>query len=210
MISFVAAALLLLALPGPAVIYIVTRSATQGRSAGIASVLGVASGGLVHVLASVAGLSLLVARSATAMQYLRYAGAFYLFYLGVQKLREAHTPADNAQLPPPVFDAKSFWRIYRDGFVVNILNPKTALFFLAFLPQFIDPAAPAARQVLVLGVLFVSMAVITDSCWAFAASSITSRVKSRFALGGRTAAYSAAAVYMGLAATTVFTGRRAK
>ncbi len=209
MVSFIAAALLLLAMPGPAVIYIVTRSATQGRSAGIASVLGVASGGLVHVLASVAGLSLLVARSATAMQYLRYGGALYLFFLGVQKLREAHTPAD-PQLPPPVFDAKSFWRIYRDGFLVNILNPKTALFFLAFLPQFIDPAAPAARQALVLGVLFVSLAVITDSCWAFAASSITSRVKSRFSLGRKTAAYSAAAVYMGLAATTVMTGRRAK
>ncbi|HJQ36815.1 MAG TPA: LysE family translocator [Thermoanaerobaculia bacterium] len=205
MVSFIAAALLLLAMPGPAVLYIVTRSATQGRTAGIASVLGVASGGLVHVLASVAGLSLLVARSATAMQYLRYGGALYLFYLGVQKLREAHAPDRQECLSST---ASSFWRIYRDGFVVNILNPKTALFFLAFLPQFIDPAAPAARQVLVLGMLFVTMAVITDSCWAFAASSITNRVKSRFALGRRTAAYSAAAVYMGLAATAVVTGQK--
>jgi threonine/homoserine/homoserine lactone efflux protein len=205
-ISFIVAALILLAMPGPAVIYIVTRSATQGRRAGVASVLGIASGGLVHVIASVAGLSLLLARSAAAMQYLRFAGALYLLYLGVQKIREARlSPATEAA---PVPAAVSFWRIYRDGFVVNILNPKTALFFLAFLPQFVRPDAPATKQLLMLGMTFISLAVMTDSCWALAATSLTNRIRGRLQFGRRAASYSAAAVYFGLATAAVVTGRR--
>jgi threonine/homoserine/homoserine lactone efflux protein len=206
LLPFIAAALALLIMPGPAVMYIVTRSATQGRAAGIASVLGIASGGLVHVIASVAGLSLLIARSAVAVQYLRIGGAIYLAWLGVQKLREAtaETSAETPALAP-----RSNWQIYRDGVIVNVLNPKTALFFVAFLPQFVDAGRPVTPQLLLLGMTFITLAVITDACWAIAAATVSSRLAKRRTIGTRLSAYAAAAVYFGLAATAMVTNRRA-
>src|SRR6202050_5762037 len=132
---FCVAAILLLLTPGPAVLYIVARSVEQGRIAGLASVCGITTGTLVHVLAAALGLSALLASSALAFAAVKYAGAGYLIYIGARRiLRRTGAAAERIQLP-----RRSLGRLYRDGFVVNLLNPKTALFFLAFLPQFVDP-----------------------------------------------------------------------
>jgi threonine/homoserine/homoserine lactone efflux protein len=127
---FAVAAMVLLLTPGPAVLYIVSRSVEQGRIAGLASVCGITTGTLVHVLAAALGLSALLASSALAFAVVKYAGAGYLIYIGVRQiLSRADTVATQLELP-----RRSLGRLYRDGFVVNLLNPKTALFFLALLP----------------------------------------------------------------------------
>jgi threonine/homoserine/homoserine lactone efflux protein len=165
---FLAAAVALTVTPGPAVLYIVTRSVSQGRAAGIVSCLGVATGGLVHVLAATLGLSALLATSAAAFKLVKYAGAAYLVWLGIRKLKQPSTLDPSAVVP-----MHSLLRVYRDGAVVNILNPKTALFFLAFLPQFVIPSRGAVGvQFALLGSLFVSTAVCTDVMWALLASSV--------------------------------------
>jgi threonine/homoserine/homoserine lactone efflux protein len=164
---FAAAALLLALTPGPAVLYIVARSLSQGRAAGVASCLGIALGGTFHVLAAALGLSALLATSALAFDLVRYAGAAYLVWLGFQKLRQAPgaTPAGTAE-------RRSLRRVFRDGVVVNVLNPKTALFFLAFLPQFVAPSrGDVSLQLAALGALFVLIALSSDLSWALLASS---------------------------------------
>src|ERR1700685_4331016 len=163
---FAVAATLLLLTPGPAVLYIVARSVEQGRIAGLASVFGITAGTLVHVLASTLGLSALLASSALAFAVVKYAGAGYLIYMGLRRiLRRTDQPVSPSTLP-----RRSLGKLYRDGFIVNLLNPKTALFFLAFLPQFVDPARGAAAfQVAFLGLLFVFMSLISDSLYALAA-----------------------------------------
>jgi threonine/homoserine/homoserine lactone efflux protein len=134
---FVVAAILLLLTPGPAVLYIVARSVEQGRIAGLASVCGITTGTLVHVLAAALGLSALLASSALAFAAVKWAGAAYLIYIGVRRIL-SRSVAVPMELP-----RRSLGRLYRDGVVVNLLNPKTALFFFAFLPQFVDPARGA-------------------------------------------------------------------
>jgi threonine/homoserine/homoserine lactone efflux protein len=173
LLLFAAASLALLAVPGPAVLFIVARSLEQGRGAGMASVLGVHAGTLVHVAAAAAGVSALVASSATAFAVVKYAGAAYLIALGVQRLRR-RTPDDPLAAAP----AEPRRRLARQGFVVNVLNPKTAVFFLAFLPQFVAPGAgPVALQVTVLGLTFVALGLVTDGLWALAAGSAGARVR---------------------------------
>src|SRR5919108_1115352 len=143
---FVAAALLLLITPGPAVLYIVARSVDQGRRAGLVSMLGVHAGTLVHIAGAAAGLSAVLMASATAFSVVKYLGAAYLIYLGVRRLRD-RSVATAATTAPRAVDLR---RAFVDGFVVNLLNPKTALFFLAFLPQFVDVARGAVgAQILV-------------------------------------------------------------
>jgi threonine/homoserine/homoserine lactone efflux protein len=163
---FALAALLLAVTPGPAVLYIVTRSVSQGRTAGVVSCLGIAVGGTFHVLAAALGLSALLATSALAFDLVRYAGAAYLLVLGLQKLRgSAGPPAAEAT------EALSLSRVFRDGVVVNVLNPKTALFFLAFLPQFVAPSrGHVSLQLAFLGVVFVLIALGSDLTWALVAS----------------------------------------
>jgi threonine/homoserine/homoserine lactone efflux protein len=163
---FVAAALVLAVTPGPAVLYIVTRSVSQGRLAGVVSCLGVAVGGMVHVVGAAVGLSAVLATSALAFNLVKYAGAAYLVWLGIQKLRRARQPdADGTAAPHPLL------RIFREGVVVNVLNPKTALFFLAFLPQFVAPSKGSVPlQCAALGGLFVLIALCTDASWSLAAS----------------------------------------
>src|SRR4051812_39799672 len=151
---FCVAALALLAIPGPAVLYIVVQSAEQGRRAGLASVAGIHVGSLVHVVAATAGLSALIVTSAVAFGAVKYAGAAYLIYLGVRKLRERTSEVELERRRDPL--RRSFFR----GIVVNVLNPKTALFFLAFLPQFVDADRGSVwSQVLVLGLLFVALGI---------------------------------------------------
>lgn len=168
---FLAASALLVAIPGPAVAYIVTRAVAQGRTAGIVSALGIEAGALVHVAAAVGGLSALVASSAAAFAVVKYAGAAYLVVLGVQKLRGSGDEAFADVAPEPR------GRLFRRGIVVNVLNPKVTVFFVAFLPQFVDPDAPVAPQVALLGVLFVAVATVLDCGWALAAGTLGARLR---------------------------------
>ncbi len=162
---FTGAALVLLLIPGPAVLYIVGRSLEQGRRAGIVSDLGIHTATLVHVTAAALGLSAILASSALAVGVIKYAGAAYLIWLGLRKLFGRDNGGQALSLKPA-----GYRRLYRDGFVVNLLNPKTALSFLAFLPQFVDPArGHVASQVAVLGLIFTGVGLVTDGCYAIAA-----------------------------------------
>jgi len=173
-LAFAGAAIALIVVPGPSVLYIVGRSVSQGRSHGLISALGVATGVLFHTAAAALGVSVVVARSAVAFSLLKYAGAAYLIYLGVQKLRRPSTLTTALENQNPL----SMRRTYVQGLVVNILNPKTALFFLALLPQFVDPdRGPAAPQVVALGLLFAVLALMSDSTWALVASSVAGRLR---------------------------------
>jgi threonine/homoserine/homoserine lactone efflux protein len=164
LIVFCGVSLAVLVFPGPAVIYIVTRGMSQGRSAGLVSMLGVEAGNLVHVVAAAAGLSAILASSAQAFTVVKYLGAAYLVYLGIRALLQG-AEADSAGL-----GSTSRSRIFSQGAVVAVLNPKTALFFLAFLPQFVEPGHGAAwLQIGVLGVCFVGLAVLTDGAYALLA-----------------------------------------
>jgi threonine/homoserine/homoserine lactone efflux protein len=170
---FAAASLAFLAIPGPSVFYIVTRSLAQGRRAGVTSMLGVQAGGLVHVVAAAVGVSALIASSAEAFTVVKYAGAAYLVALGLRKLlspaSEAPDPQPRGETPPS--------RLFLHGVVVNVLNPKTALFFLAFLPQFVDPADPVAPQMLVLGTMLVGLGVMSDGTYALVAARAGRRLR---------------------------------
>ena len=164
---FAGAALALLLVPGPAVLYIVAQSIDQGRRAGLVSMLGIQTGGLVHVAAATVGLSSLLASSATAFSVVKYAGAAYLVFLGVQRLL-ARDEVGSLALRSP----RRLSQLYRRGVVVNVLNPKTALFFFAFLPQFVDADAAAAPQIALLGMLFIALAVASDGGYALLAGTL--------------------------------------
>jgi threonine/homoserine/homoserine lactone efflux protein len=172
---FCAAALALIVVPGPAVTYIVTQSIDKGRAAGLVSALGIASGGLVHVAAAVVGLSALLASSATAFTIVKVVGAVYLIAIGIRRLLARHEDGAEAE-PEPAPGAPG--RLFVQGVVVNVLNPKTALFFLAFLPQFVDPGrGSVAAQVAVFGVTFVLIAVISDSTYALIAAALAGKLR---------------------------------
>jgi threonine/homoserine/homoserine lactone efflux protein len=159
---FAAAALALLVVPGPAVVYVITRSASQGRRAGLVSVLGLHTGSIVHVAAAATGLSALLLASATAFEAVKLAGAAYLIGLGLVKLfGRGEAEGRSAALPA------TMRRVYGQGVVVAVLNPKTALFFVAFLPQFVDPGrGPIAAQVVVLGLCFIALGLLSDGAYA--------------------------------------------
>jgi len=172
LVLFCVAALALAVVPGPAVTYVVARSVEQGRRAGLLSAFGVATGGLVHVAAATAGLSALLASSASAFTVVKLVGAAYLIAIGL--LRLFGRGEDDSQEVALVAQR----RVFAQGVVVNVLNPKTALFFLAFLPQFVDQHRwPVALQVGVLGCLFVALAVVSDSAYALVASALAGRVR---------------------------------
>ena len=200
---FVGAALALLAVPGPAVIYIVTQSIGQGRRAGVVSCAGIFTGTLVHVGAATIGLSALLASSATAFDVVKYAGAAYLIYVGLRRLagREPEPAPDRPKV-------RSHAHLYRQGVVVNVLNPKTALFFLAFLPQFVDPGAGRpAPQMLVLGALFVTLGVMSDGTYALVASRLGEWLRTRRTFA-RNRRYVTGGVYITLGAVAALTGHR--
>jgi threonine/homoserine/homoserine lactone efflux protein len=192
------AALALLAIPGPAVLYIVVQSADQGRRVGLASVAGVHLGTLVHVAAASAGLSAVIVASSVAFSAVKYAGAAYLIYLGVRKLlnRDAQTRVERTREP--------LRRAFARGTIVNALNPKTALFFLAFLPQFVAPDRGGVwSQALVLGFVFVGLGLVTDSLYALAAGTVAGLLRRK-----RDAVrYGSAIVFIALGATAALAKR---
>ena len=192
---FVGAALLLLVVPGPAVLYVVTQSVSQGRRAGLASVAGITTGTLVHIVAATIGLSALLASSALAFDVVKYLGAAYLFVAGIRRL----AGFDRAE-PGRTTALRSHARLYRQGIVVNVLNPKTALFFLAFLPQFVDPSRGAAWvQILVLGLLFALLGCLSDGAWALVAGTLGERLR-RSARFPKVQRYVSGSVFVGLGA----------
>jgi threonine/homoserine/homoserine lactone efflux protein len=195
---FAAAALALAVVPGPAVLYIVARSVDQGRFAGLVSALGIGVGSLVHVTAATIGLSSLLASSATAFTVVKYAGAAYLILLGIHRFLTREEVAEVAATP-----SRTLRKIFRDGVIVNVLNPKTALFFLAFLPQFVDPAHGAATlQILVLGLTFTVIALSSDSLWALAAGTLGGWLRrSRWYLGVKRWVTGMVFVVLGVSAT---------
>ncbi|HEY6629313.1 MAG TPA: LysE family translocator [Acidimicrobiia bacterium] len=201
LLVFLGATLLLLVIPGPAVLYIVTRSVTQGRRAGLVSVLGIHLGSLVHVAAAVVGLSALIAASATAFAVVKFAGAGYLIYLGIMAFRSAGRPEGLAR-PEPMSMRRIFWQ----GAIVNILNPKTALFFLAFVPQFVDPAlGNTTLQLIVLGGIFIVAGLISDGTYAMVAGAAGARFLDSDAWR-RGQGYVAGTIYTGLGLAAAFTG----
>jgi threonine/homoserine/homoserine lactone efflux protein len=190
--------------PGPGVLYVVTRTLAQGRRAGLASVAGVALGNFGNALGASLGLAALFALSSFAFTAVRLAGALYLVYLGVQALRGSGSSAGTcagAALRPR--------RLFRDGFVVALMNPKTALFFAAFLPQFIDPSAGTLLQSVVLGALFVAIAAATDSGYVLAAGHLAPALSnSNAAL--RYGRYGTGFAFIGLGLYTALSGGRGK
>lgn len=169
--AFLAASLVLAVTPGPGVLYVVARSLVQGRRAGLASVAGVALGNLANASAAALGLAALFAVSSLAFSVVKLAGAAYLIWLGIQMLRRLNeAPAPSALAPVSVS------RLFRDGVVVSLLNPKTTIFFAAFLPQFMGAGANPLAQSLALGALFVAIAAMTDSVYALAAGALAPRL----------------------------------
>ena len=197
LLVFGAAALALIVVPGPAVLYIVSQSLDRGRLAGFVSALGIAVGALVHVTAAAIGLSSLLVSSATAFSVVKYAGAAYLIGMGLWTiLRQRDTTPAGAP------SERRLRRRFGQGVIVNVLNPKTALFFFAFLPQFVDPdQGSAALQIGVLGLVFVLLAVVSDSLWALAAGTASERLRGsrRFLSVQR---YVSGSVFVGLGALT--------
>jgi threonine/homoserine/homoserine lactone efflux protein len=195
---FSLAAVALLAIPGPAVLYIVVQSAEQGRRIGLASVAGVHLGTLVHVTAAAAGLSAIIVASAVAFSVVKYAGAAYLIYLGVRKLLGCDERVEMER------ERDSFQRAFARGAMVNILNPKTAIFFLAFLPQFVDAERGAVwSQALVLGLVFVALGFVSDSLYALAAGGAAGLLRRR----RRVMRFGSGFVYVGLGAAAALAKR---
>jgi len=197
---FVGAALLLLVVPGPSVLYIVTHSVSHGRRAGIASVAGITTGTLLHIAAATVGLSALLASSAFAFDVVKYLGAAYLIVIGLRRL--AGLEREREQKPGR---GRDLGRLYRQGIVVNVLNPKTALFFLAFLPQFVEPDRGAAwPQILLLGLLFATLGFLSDGAWALVAGTLGDRLRRsrRFPAIQR---YASGSVFVGLGAVAALT-----
>ena len=199
--AFVAATVVLLVIPGPAVLYIVARSLDQGRLAGVISTLGIGVGTLVHVVAATLGVSALLVSSAVAFDVVRYLGAAYLVYLGIRRILGA------AAEDPGSRERRTHARIFLQGVGVNVLNPKTALFFFAFLPQFVDVSrGSVAAQIAFLGLLFVALGVLSDSVWALAAGSAGSWLRSRTTLWGAQR-YLAGGTLIALGVTAALSGR---
>jgi len=203
--AFLLASLLLAIVPGPGVLYIVTRSVTQGRMSGLISVVGVALGNLGNAVGAALGLAALFAASSFAFVVARYSGAAYLIYLGIKTLRSSHGVPVHLEMSR----STSLLRAFRDGFAVALLNPKTALFFAAYLPQFLPTSKAPMAQTLVLGFIFILIAATTDCAYALAAGTLKPWLakEQRLRYFGHKLAGS---VYIGLGLFTAFSGQRMK
>ena len=203
--TFMLAAGLLIVVPGPAVLYVVARSVDQGKLAGIVSVLGIALGAVVHSLAAAVGITAVLAASALAFSTVKYLGAAYLIYLGITTLLKKPEIQEKIVVEP-----KPLWQIFRQGFVVNLLNPKTALFFLAFLPQFADPARGSVPlQTFILGLIFVTIALLSDSIYALLAGQLGGWLKQSQSFQQRQR-YFSGSVYIALGVATAVSGGKTK
>ncbi|RCG30998.1 LysE family translocator [Sphaerisporangium album] len=197
LLVFSAAALALVVIPGPNIIYITARGIAQGRAAAIASAVGVETGTLLHIAAASAGLSYLIARSAAAFTVVKWAGAAYLVYLGVRTLADRRGQAGEVVASQPL------GRVFLEGVIVNVLNPKVILFFLAFLPQFVDPAAGSpALQIAVLGATLLLLGIASDMVYAVGAGTLGRVLRRR----GKSIKYVSGCVYLGLGVATALTG----
>ena len=197
------AAMVLLVTPGPSVLYIVARSVDHGRKAGLASCSGIATGALIHVLAAAFGLSALLVSSATAYSIVKYAGAAYLIYMGIQKFGERPSTEGVKRAQPA-----SLRHLYAQGVVVEALNPKVAIFFFAFLPQFVNPTRGSViLQFLALGMMFTVLGLISDSMWALTAGSARGWLQ-RNPTFLRRQNYISGTVYIGLGLATAASGSR--
>lgn len=204
LLLFTATAVVLVAIPGPNLIYITTRSISEGRRAGLASALGVETGTIIHVGAAAVGLSALLASSAVAFSVIKYAGAAYLIYLGVRALLTAGHRLESDS----TWTSRSLPRAYRQGLLVQVLNPKVAIFFLALLPQFVDPAnGSAATQILVLGGLLAVLGFVIDCLYALAAGAISSWLRAR-PRAVRRQQYLTGGVYITLGVAAALSGER--
>lgn len=197
--TFLVASVVLAVTPGPGVVYIVTRSMLQGRRSGMASVAGVALGNLGNALAASLGLAALFTASPVAFSIVKYLGAAYLVYLGVQTIRK------RSDMNTPAIAEVPLGKVFRDGLIVALFNPKTAIFFAAFLPQFISGDQPFLAQSVMLGVIFVLIAAVSDSGYALAASAIARWLAGRKQLG-RLGAWLGGLTYIALGVATALIG----
>lgn len=201
-VLFAAAAFVLIVIPGPGVLYVVARSVQQGRMAGLVSTWGVACGAYLQIVLAAYGLAALLAKSAIAFSALRYIGAAYIVWLGIQQIRA------RAESGPEVgkLSRRAMWRIFADGVVVCVFNPKSALFFVAFLPQFVDiTSADATGQILLLGAVFVAIALVSDGAYALAAAALAKRFV-RGSAGLRRARWLGGGTLIGLGVATAVSG----
>ena len=203
LVTFIVAGLLLNLTPGPDVLYIVARSTSQGRAAGVVSVLGIVSGCVVHIVAAAAGLSALMVKVPIAYQVVRWAGAAYLTWLGLRALLQKRGP-----LEPQTVTAQPLRRIYWQGVITNALNPKVALFFVAFLPQFTDPARGSlVVQFVVLGLIFNLNSLWVNLGYALVASHLGGWLRRRFGIGAALQRITGA-VYLALGLRLLLPDRR--
>ncbi|MGY4830531.1 LysE family translocator [Sphaerotilaceae bacterium SBD11-9] len=209
LLAFLTASLILALTPGPAVVYILARTLSQGRASGLASVGGVALGNLGNAVGAALGLAALFAVSSAAFTVIKWAGAAYLIVMGLRMLRAPGAAATAGGTP---VEPLKRWRVFRDGFVVALLNPKTALFFAAFLPQFMTPAvsdaSPHLAQSLALGAGFVAVAACTDLFYVLAASLIAPRI-GQLGAHARWGQRAAGASFIGLGLLTALSSRPA-
>jgi threonine/homoserine/homoserine lactone efflux protein len=204
---FVAAALVLLLVPGPAVIYVVARSVEGGRLTGLVSVLGVELGTLLHVVFAAAGLSAIVVSSAVAFSVVKWLGASYLVWLG---LRQILGRDGGDQEAPLSGSGENRLRVFSQSVLVQVLNPKVALFFLAFLPQFVDPSRSAAwTQVVVLGTTLATLGLFTDGLYALLGGTAGEWIRKQRAGAGlrRAGRYVTGGVYIALGAVAAVSGK---
>ncbi len=176
--------------PGPGVVYVTARSLTQGRRAGFASMFG-------RIAAAATGVAAVLSASVSALTFLRFAGAAYLILLGVQRWRSAETAAAVERAP--------LGRVFAQGFVTQLLNPKVAVFFVAFLPQFLNPAQPIATQVVVLGAVYIAIAIAVDATYVMSAAALSRRFIAS-SVAQRRAGRIAAVSYMALGLAAAATG----
>jgi threonine/homoserine/homoserine lactone efflux protein len=204
LVTFAAAAYVFALFPGPAVLYVVTRSIEQGRIAGVVSVAGIASGNLVHVVAATLGLSPVLMSSATAFTVVKYAGAAYLIYLGIREIVDRSEEDRRDDAAPH----RGRSRLYGQGVLVATLNPKTALFFLAFLPQFVDPSRGSVTgQIALLGILLVVITALSDTTYALLSGTVGSWLRGNARFARKRRAFSGT-IYIGLGLSAALTGSR--
>ncbi len=202
---FITGTVIIVVIPGPNILYLIARSIHQGRMAGLASVLGIEAATVVHICAATLGLTSVLLSSALAFNVVKYLGAAYLVYLGVRKLLTREDDAGSAIKP-----GRELKQVFVQGFLVNLLNPKTSLFFFAFLPQFVDAGNGSVPvQILAFGLLLVLLAMAIEIVYVLLASHLRSWIKGNSSFSGRQR-YFAGSAYIGLGLATALSGSRHK